>query len=252
MILSGKCGIQSLNCTLSKGLIPLSMDTKYPHIVDLFKDFAQAQQELLRDCQSEVRQRFNGRFERLLAHRSFQTDCSVLRQALLDPYFPLGMLEQTIFADVDGMRFYINKRRLDLEPGLAEELEKWSEAFLLIRGDIQKLFDPETITCIPLDGKRHQLPTGQWCTLCGVCCQIGGVPPLPPAGVRYPGYWDTYLAGGAVKNQQLCPFLFQYFGEQRFFCAIHNIKPIACRQFGEAECRRRLVEGGLHRCSTRN
>jgi hypothetical protein len=153
------------------------------------------------------------------------------------------MLEQTVFADVDGMRFYINKRRPDLEPGLTEELEKWSASFLRIRHDIQKLFDP--------------LPTGQWCTLCGVCCQIGGVPPLPPAGVQYPDYWNTYLAGGAVNNQQLCPFLFQYFGEQRFFCAIHNIKPIACcaihnikpiacRRFGEEECRRRLVERGLH------
>jgi hypothetical protein len=202
------------------------MDTKNLHITDLFKNFAQAQQELLRDCQSEMRQRVNGRFELLLAHWSFQTDSSVLRQALLDPYFPLGMLEQTVFADVDGMRFYINKRRLDLEPGLIEELKRWSEAFLRIRRDIQKLFDPETITCIPLDGKKHQLPTGQWCTLCGVCCQIGGVPPLPPAGVQYPDYWNTYLA--------------------RFFCAIHNIKPIACRQFGEEECRRRLVERGLH------
>ena len=227
--------------------MPLTMDRKNLHITDLFKNFAQAQQELLRDCPSEVKQRVNGRFEHLLAHRSFQTDSSVLRKALLDPYFPLGMLEQTVFADVDGMRFYINKRRLDLEPGLAEELVKWSKAFLRIRGDIQQMFDPETITCIPLDGKRHQLPTGQWCTLCGVCCQIGGVPPLPPAGVRYPSYWDTYLAGGAVKNQQLCPFLFQYFGEQRFFCAIHDIKPMACRKFGEVECRRRLVEGGLHR-----
>ena len=222
------------------------MDTKNLHITDLFKDFSKAQQEQLRDCKPERRKGASERFERLLAHWSFQANSSVLRQALLDPYFPLGMMEQTVFADVDGMRFYINKRRLDLEPGLTEELEKYSAAFLRIRLDIQKLFDPESITCIPLDGKRHQLPKGQWCTLCGVCCQIGGVPPLAPECVRYPGYWDTYLAGGAVNNQQLCPFLFQYFGEQRFFCAIHNIKPIACRQFGEEDCRRRLVERGLH------
>ncbi|UCF01678.1 MAG: hypothetical protein JSV14_15135, partial [Deltaproteobacteria bacterium] len=104
------------------------MDTKNLHITDLFKNFAKAQQELLRDCQSEMRQRVKGRFARLLAHWSFQTDSSVLRHALLDPYFPLGMLEQTVFADVDGMRFYINKRRLDLEPGITEELKKWSEA----------------------------------------------------------------------------------------------------------------------------
>ncbi|MEE9532660.1 MAG: hypothetical protein V3W52_16900 [Syntrophobacteria bacterium] len=105
------------------------MDTKNLHITDLFKNFAKVQQELLRDCQSEMWQGVNGRFDRLLAHWSFQTGSSVLRRALLDPYFPLGMLEQTVFADVDGMRFYINKRRLDLEPGLTEELKKWSAAF---------------------------------------------------------------------------------------------------------------------------
>ena len=110
MILSGKCGIQSRDSTPSKCVMPLSMETKNLHITDLFKNFAKAQQELLRDCQSEVRPPVTGRFERLLAHWSFQTDSSVLRQALLDPYFPLGMLEQTVFADVDGMRSEVTFR----------------------------------------------------------------------------------------------------------------------------------------------
>ncbi len=223
------------------------MDTINLHITELFKQFARARQRLLKECCSEKQSSVSGLLDQVLSCCSPGTESPPrLRQALLDPYFPLGMLEQTVFSDVDGMRFFINKNRPDLEPVLVAELVRWSEAFLEIRLDIETFFDPESISCISLDGKRHQLPTDQWCTLCGVCCQIGGVPPAPPAGIRYPAHWYTYLAGGAVDNQQLCPFLFQYFGEQRFFCAIHNIKPIACRQFGEEECRRRLTERGLH------
>lgn len=222
------------------------MDTLTLHITDLFKEFSSSQQELLRESQFVEPLQAKWRLDPLLALCAKSSDVSLWQQALLDPYFPLGMLEQTIFADVEGMRFYINKRRLDLAPVLADELGKYAEAFLRIRLDIETLFDPETITCIPLDGHKHQLPTEQWCTLCGVCCQIGGVPPEPPAETDYPDHWYKYLAGGAVDNQQLCPFLFQYFGEPRFFCAIHHVKPMSCRYFDEKECRKRLFEGSLH------
>jgi hypothetical protein len=216
------------------------------HITDLFKQFARTQQELLRELRPGEALRVNGDLDPLLSLYSSGSEISFLSQALLDPYFPLGMLEQTVFADVDGMRFFICKHRPDLEPVLTAELGKYSEAFLRIRLDIETLFDPATITCIPLDGHKHQLPTDQWCTLCGVCCQIGGVPPEPPAGINYPDHWYKYLAGGAVDNQQLCPFLFQYFGELRFFCAIHHVKPMSCRHFGEKECSQRLSGRNLH------
>ena len=250
MILSGKCGIQSRNPAIAKCLMPLSMETKNLHITDLFKHFAKEQQRALKGYDSAWQNPENGLLNELLSRCHRQTESSILRQAILDPYFPLGMLETTLFANVDGMRFFINKHRPDLEPVLLDELVKWSRTFLRIRQDIEELFDPGSITCVPLDGERQQLPTNQWCTLCGVCCQIGGVPPEPPAGVRYPHYWETYLSGGAVDNQQLCPFLFQYYGEQYFFCAIHNVKPIACREFGEKECRRRLSERSLHQNQT--
>jgi hypothetical protein len=217
------------------------------HITDLFKQFARTQQELLRELRPGEALRVNGDLDPLLSLYSSGSEISFLSQALLDPYFPLGMLEQTVFSDVDGMRFFICKHRPDLEPVLAAELNKYSEAFLRIRLDIETLFDPTTITCIPLDGQKHQLPRDQWCTLCGVCCQIGGVPPEPLAGINYPDHWYKYLAGGAVDNQQLCPFLFQYFGELRFFCAIHNVKPMSCIHFDEKECRQRLAERSLHR-----
>ena len=170
----------------------------------------------------------------------------MLSQALLDPYLPLEMLAKTLFSNVEGMRFYIDKSRPDLEPVLITELVDWLKIFLRIRLDIQKFFDSESITCIPLDGMRHPLPANQWCTLCGVCCQIGGVPSAPPKGFHYPDHWYTYLGGGAVNNQQLCPFLFQYFGEPFFFCGIHHVKPLSCRYFGEEDCRRRLSERDLH------
>ena len=216
------------------------------HITDLFKQYADLQQNLLGRPDTAQPHAGTRIFKRLLARFHREADVSILLEALPDPYFSLGMLEQTIFADVVGMRFFINKRRWDLEPSLGQEILEWAKAFLRIRHDIQTLFDFKTVTCIPVDETRHRLPSAQWCTLCGVCCQIGGVPPDPPAGVVYPDHWLGFLAGETVENQQLCPFLFQYFGEPRFFCAIHNIKPISCRRFDRKDCRRRLEDRGFH------
>jgi hypothetical protein len=219
---------------------------KHLHIAELFKQFSVAQQTWLRKRNCEMQPIVARLLERLLARCQPKSEIAILQQALLDPYCPLGMLEQTIFADVTGMRFFINKRRPHMEALLAGELVAWTTAFLRIRHDIKIFFDPATVTCIPVDGTRHSLPYDQWCILCGVCCQIGGIPPKPPPRVRYPEHWYPFLAGEAVENQQLCPFLFQYFGEPRFFCAVHHIKPLACRQFDEKDCRHRLADGGLH------
>ena len=216
------------------------------HFTQLFENFARVQQMRMMGIDSVEEASVNLSLEQLLRRYQRDPEASMVGQALLDPYFPLGMLERTLFADVDGMRFFINKRRLDFESLLRDELRDWSRAFLRIRSDIETYYDPKSSTCVSLDGIKHQLPTHQWCTLCGVCCRIGGIPPMPPPGIRYPDHWSSYMAGGAVDNQQLCPFLFQYFGEQRFFCAIHNIKPVGCRQFGEEACRRRLAGRGLH------
>lgn len=216
------------------------------HITDLFKHVAGGQQKQLSKRNRAMQLPEDGFLEQLLARCRREKDVALLKQVLGDPYFPLGMLERTIFADVTGMRFFINKSRPDLEPALAKELLDWATAFFRVRHDIQTFFDPATITCIPVDGLRHRLPLGQWCTLCGLCCQIGGVPPNPPPEIRYPDHWYLFLAGQAVENQQLCPFLFQYFGEPFYFCAIHHIKPIACRQFDRENCRERLAERNLH------
>ncbi len=222
------------------------MNLNQPHIAELFKQYAGLQQHLLKKPDIAQQHTVNRLFKRLLDRFHRKTDIYILLRALPDPYFPLGMLEQTIFSDVVGMRFFINKKRWDLEPILRQELVEWAGIFLRIRHDIQTLFDPNTITCIPVDGTRHSLPSAQWCSLCGICCQIGGVPVNPPTDVVYPDHWRGYLAGETLENQQLCPFLFQYFGEPRFFCAIHHIKPISCRLFNRNDCRLRLEDRGLH------
>jgi hypothetical protein len=222
------------------------MNSKPNHITELFKQYADLRQNLLSGTDTTQKSSENRMLKHLLDRFHLDADVSVLSRALSDPYFPIGMLEQTIFADVVGMRFFINKKRWDIEPVLARELVEFASVFLKIRHDIQILFDPITITCIPLDGIRHHLPSDQWCNLCGVCCQIGGLPPDPPAEIVYPDHWFSFLSGETLKNQQLCPFLFQYFGEPRFFCAIHNIKPLTCRAFDLKDCRRRLEDRGLH------
>lgn len=211
-----------------------------------FERFAAWQQKRLREPGRGDGMATPNPLQKLLAHSLLGQDKVVLRQALLDPYFPSDMLACTIFSDVTGMRFFINKSRPDLEPVLARELIEWSTAFVRIRHDIEALFDPASITCIPLDGTRHLLPETQWCNLCGVCCQIGGVPPEPPGGIAHPGHWPALLAGATLHNQQLCPFLFQYFGEPRYFCSIHQAKPMACRAFDATDCEKRLAEPGLH------
>jgi hypothetical protein len=216
------------------------MAVQAPHFKDLFQKFAAFQQQRLCIGRPGNGSPLGGMLKRLLSRYREEEERSILSEAMLDPYFPLGMLEQSLF---------VNKRRPDLEQVLVDELKSWSSVFLRVRRDIRTFFDPGTITCIPLDGRRHPLLLDQWCTLCGICCQIGGVPPLPPPHVRYPRHWEAYLAGGAVDNQQMCPFLFQYFGEPCFFCAMHNIKPVACRQFAEEACRARLAERGLHHTS---
>ena len=112
------------------------MNYNQHHITELFKQYACLQQNLLRRPDTEQQPAANRVFKRLLDRFHRETDVSIMLQALPDPYFPSGMLEQTIFADVVGMRFFIKKQRRDLEPILGQELVEWAGAFLGIRHDI--------------------------------------------------------------------------------------------------------------------
>lgn len=156
------------------------------------------------------------------------------------------MLERTLFAHVTGMRFYIHKDRPEMQPLLVRDLVQFAEAFLGIRADLTTIFRTLPFPSLPWDGHGQGPPSGQWCRMCGTCCQIGGVPAVAPEGVTYPPHWRELLEGTRLANQQLCPFLFQSPGTALHFCSIHPIKPIACRAFDAEDCRARLRDGYLH------
>ncbi|WP_073041805.1 hypothetical protein [Desulfacinum infernum] len=182
----------------------------------------------------------------LLAHPFFSPHARTVEAALWDPYFPLGMIRRTILADVTGMRFFINKTRPDIQEALSLQVAAAADLFLEAKRDLVRVADPKTVTCVPLDGRLHPLPSGGWCRLCGTCCQIGGVQAEPPPGVGYPPRWVAMIEGSAHPHQQLCPFLFQYFGRDIYFCAIHRIKPRACAGFGPEDCARCRTDIALH------
>lgn len=185
--------------------------------------------------------------ERLLSWPDAAAYAPILKAALTDPYFPLGMLGKTLFAHVTGMRFYIDKDRPDLQPLLVRDLVEFAQAFLQIRKDLATLYRGMPLLSISLDGRiPHEPPSDQWCRMCGTCCQIGGVPAVAPKGVTYPPHWRELLEGTRLANQQLCPFLFQSPGSAHHFCSIHPIKPIACRAFDAEDCRARHRDGYLH------
>lgn len=183
---------------------------------------------------------------RLLSRPDVADHAPILKAALLDPYFPLGMLERTLFAHVTGMRFYIDKDRPELQPLLVRDLVEFAEAFLRIREDFSTIFSHTPLPALPWDGCSPGPPPGQWCRMCGTCCQIGGVPAVAPQRVIYPGHWKEFLEGTRLANQQLCPFLFQSPGTAVHFCSIHPIKPVACSAFDAEDCRARRRDGFLH------
>jgi len=166
----------------------------------------------------------------------------ILKTALSNPYFPVSVMLRTHFCDE--------------RPELKQDSERWDRVlrrrlallctvFLRIWDDLA-LFGMDRVTSIPLDGdSKHVLPEAQWCRFCGNCCRLSGTIPDPPETIRYPGYWYSYIAGDSPVVQEFCPFLFQFFGRERFFCAIHNVKPLTCLKFGEDDCRQRRMDRSL-------
>ncbi len=182
---------------------------------------------------------------RLLQWPGASADKVTLTQALLDPYFPAEMIRGTIFSHVTGMRFYIDKNRPEIQPVLLRDLTQFAEAFLEIRKDLTRLPSFASRLISP-DDQMHPVPSGQWCRMCGTCCEIGGVPAVPPPGVTYPSHWRALLEGTRLDNQQLCPFLFQSPGTKHHFCSIHPVKPVPCQAFDAEDCRARCRNGFLH------
>jgi len=149
--------------------------------------------------------------------------------AIRDLFFPFSLF-------LKHHLHHRSKRKDGIEMA-AQDLARLSKIFLRIRMDIEKHFNSRTVTCVDLKGGATQKITlGQWCTFCGECCQLSGTIPDPPEGIKYPGYWYSYIAGDSPLNQKFCPFLFELPSQNLFFCSIHNVKPQTCLAYGEREC----------------
>ncbi|MBW1924638.1 MAG: hypothetical protein JRF59_12990 [Deltaproteobacteria bacterium] len=152
----------------------------------------------------------------------------VVIRALEDPFFPLTLFERhhtVVMPTAEETR------------RAARDLLVLSRMFLRIRKDIDLVLGNERATCIHLGGDaRQELPAGQWCSFCGDCCQLPGTVPDPPPDITYPGYWYSYIAGAGPLRQRFCPFLFELPPQNRYFCAIHRIKPRTCLRYGLEDC----------------
>jgi hypothetical protein len=150
--------------------------------------------------------------------------------ALSDAFFPLSL-----FA-----KYHLNHSTCEnvrIERA-AQDLALLSRMFLKIRKDIDRYFGNSRVTCIDLGGDALQdVPSGQWCSFCGECCQLTGTVPDPAPSIKYPGYWYAYIAGDSPLRQRFCPFLFELPPQNLFFCSIHNVKPLTCLAYGERDCR---------------
>jgi len=148
---------------------------------------------------------------------------------LHDPFFPLALYAKHHLPYRGGDRSGVGRA--------GQDLALLSRMFLRIRRDIDECFGNRSVTCVDLDGDATQAPAaGEWCSLCGECCQLSGTVPDPPEPIRYPGYWYAYIAGDSPLLQRFCPFLFELPPQGLFFCAIHNVKPLTCLAFGREDC----------------
>jgi len=158
--------------------------------------------------------------------------------ALRDHFFPLGLYLRHHLDAASPSETAIVKA--------ARDLFTLGSMFLRIRKDIDRYFGNHAVTCVNLNGDAFQrLPSGQWCSFCGECCELPGTVPDPPDSVTYPGYWYAYIAGDGPMVQRFCPFLFELPPQSRYFCSIHSIKPLTCRAYGEEQCKLKHPGKGL-------
>jgi len=150
-------------------------------------------------------------------------------KALEDPFFPLTLYARHHLRPCGGNPSRVEKA--------GQDLALLCGMYLRIRRDIERLYGNRHITCVDLNGDADQkVSGGEWCSLCGECCQLSGTIPDPPEPIRYPGYWYAYIAGDSPLHQRFCPFLFELPPQGLFFCAIHSVKPLTCLAFGREDC----------------
>lgn len=104
-----------------------------------------------------------------------------VQAALRDPFFPLTLYERHHLPVCRNGRAGVARA--------ARDLALLGHMYLRIRKDIDRSFGNRDVTCVDLNGDANQaVHVGDWCSLCGECCQLQGTTPDPPEAVRYPGF----------------------------------------------------------------
>jgi len=162
---------------------------------------------------------------------------ALVRRALSDPYFPMTKywrLNAEGFA-AELASAPISPRRLTRR--MAFHLSRWARTFLAIRRDLSLLRQEGRPAGVKLGGSPQEgLPEGDWCDLCGCCCEIRGGPPDFLHGFVPPRRWIRYFRGDLSRDQRFCPFLLEYFATSAFVCSIYDVKPRCCWVFDREEC----------------
>ena len=166
-----------------------------------------------------------------------QGERQLLIEVLSDPYFPFSKLQK------------LNVKELGKEPKLsdlseeslaniaAEHLLEWAKIFQAIRLDLRKLNKDGQVSNMSLKGfPGETIPQTNRCSNCGCCCEIRGGPPEFTGTIEPPREWLRYFRGDGLGYQRFCPFLFEYFATDKFFCSIYLIKPKCCWEFDREEC----------------
>jgi hypothetical protein len=162
---------------------------------------------------------------------------ALVRRALSDPYFPVSKyrrLNAEGFA-AEPPSAPMSPRRLTRR--MAAHLSRWARTFLTIRRDLTLARQEGRPAGLKLGGSPQEAPPdGDWCDLCGSCCEIRGGLPDFPAGVAPPRRWIRYFRGDLSRDQRFCPFLLEYFATSAFVCSIYDVKPRCCWAFDRDEC----------------
>ena len=162
---------------------------------------------------------------------------ALVRRALSDPFFPVTKywrLNAEGFA-AEPASALMSPRRLTRR--LAAHLSLWARVFLTIRRDrarVQQEGRPAGVK--PGGSPPEGPPEGDWCDLCGSCCEIRGGLPEFPTGFTPPRRWLRYFRGDLSRDQRFCPFLLEGFATSAFVCSIYEVKPRCCWAFDREEC----------------
>lgn len=162
---------------------------------------------------------------------------ALVRRALSDPYFPV-----TKYRQLNAEGFAAEPASIPMSPRrltrrMTAHLSRWARTFLTIRCDLALAEQPGPRAGVKPRGSPHEgPPDGDWCDLCGSCCEIRGGPPDFPAGFTTPRRWIRYFRGDLSRDQRFCPFLLEYFATSAFICSIYDVKPRCCWAFDREEC----------------